>query len=687
MKRRILIDFEGLSWYQSRAMTKEKKQRYQSLIDEIRHHDILYYQKDSPEITDYQYDMLYGELVELEQQHPEWITSDSPTQRVAGKPLDKFEKREHRIPMLSLQNSYSTEDIVSFDERLRKFIGTNETIEYFCEPKFDGLAIELVYEKGHLTYALTRGDGTTGEVVTSNVRTIRSIPLKLNTNTDDVLEIRGEILIFKDEFLSLNQQQQENGELPFANPRNAAAGTIRQLDPRIAAQRPLKFFAYSLGTHSLTKQKTQQSVSEFFIEQGLPTTLAKAFGLSKVCNGPDEVIAYYEMINKKRPDLGFDIDGIVVKANKLELQNKLGFIARSPRWANAVKFKPDQATTTIKDIAIQVGRTGALTPVAIMEPVEVGGVTISNATLHNQDEIDRKDVRIGDKVVVQRAGDVIPEVVEVIVEKGQKRSCAFVIPENCPACNTKAQRPEGEAVLRCNNPVCPAREKETLKHFVSRKAMNIEKLGEKVLEALHEKGLVHRFSDLYKLTKEDVLTLERQGDKSSQNIIDSIENSKQVSLARFIFSLGVRFIGEQTAEIIANEFGDIEKVLFAEREQLEAIDGIGPKAALALTEALSDKTFENEIRELLSCGIEFEKPKESSQTLAGKTFVVTGTHAVPRSQIKESITQNGGKISSSVSKKTDFLLAGEAPGSKLKKAQELQIKVISWDDYLSLLKA
>jgi len=452
------------------------KKRHEELKKILAEHDYSYYVIDKPTITDYEYDQLFAELLKIEKSEKDLDLSDSPSQRVGGRVLDSFSKVSHRVPMLSLANSYSPEDIFSFDERVKKFLNTEKDIEYFCELKFDGLSMEIIYENGQLVRALTRGDGSVGEDVTENIKTIKSIPLKLSKGPE-ILEVRGEVLIFKKDFAELNETQQENGQQTFANPRNAAAGSMRQLDSKIAAARPLKFFGYALGIVEGKEFPTQQSIQEYFASHGIPTAIKANPDLVRLCVGPDEVVKYYHHIESIRSSLPFDIDGIVIKVNSLRLQDDLGLVARSPRWATAAKFKPEQATTVIEDIAIQVGRTGALTPVAIMTPVKVGGVTVTNATLHNQDEINRKDVRIGDTVVIQRAGDVIPEVVSVILDKRPKHSQPFLIPERCPICDSQVQKLEGEVVSRCVNPLCIAVVKESLKHFVARRAMrNVEVL-------------------------------------------------------------------------------------------------------------------------------------------------------------------------------------------------------------------
>lgn len=659
------------------------QKRHNELKKLIRHHDDLYHTQDKPEITDYDFDQLFNELLKLEKENPELDISDSPSQRVGGAAIAQFQKVAHRKAMLSLANSYSIEDILEFDKRVKKFLRSDADVEYFAELKLDGLSMELVYENGNLVRALTRGDGVVGEDVTHNIKTIRTIPLKLKTKKPPaLLEVRGEVLIFKKDFIAMNKAYEDLGEDTFANARNAAAGTVRQLDPKIAASRPLKFMAYALGETSGITFTSQRQITETFLEFGLPTLQEE---LTIKTDNPDDLVKYYFNIEKKRPRLEFDIDGIVIKVNSLALQEDLGLVARSPRWATAAKFQPEQAQTTIENIIIQVGRTGALTPVAIMAPAKVGGVTITHATLHNQDEIDRKDVRIGDWVYVQRAGDVIPEVVSVILDRRPKKSEAFKIPDKCPACGKKASREEGEAILRCVNPMCKAILKESIKHFVSRRAMNLEKVGDKLIESFIDNEIIFSFSDLYKIKKQQILDLDRQGEKSADNIIKSIESSRKTTLARFIYSLGIRFVGEQTAKLLADHFTSVEKFLDATKADLETIPEIGPKVSVAILSVFESKDFVKEVRELTKF-VEFEKPKRNTEgPLSGKSFLVTGTLPVKRDEAHEIIESNGGKLLSGVSSKLNFLIVGDDPGSKVDKAQSLEVKIISWDELLKML--
>lgn len=667
------------------------KKRHEELKKIISHHDYQYHVLDQPQISDHEYDMLFAELIKLESASPEKLDlSNSPSQRVGASPLSAFEKAAHRLPMLSLSNSFSDEDIYDFNERVQKGLNTQETIEYLCEPKFDGLSLELVYENGTLTKAITRGDGTIGEDVTQNAKTIRNIPLLLNTdNPPSLLEVRGEVLMLKKDFAVLNEAQQENGLPVFANPRNAAAGSVRQLDSKITANRPLRFFGYALGAFEGITLSSQNEVQEYFSKIGIPTLSGKIKKeLLKICNGPEEITQYFKKVEEIRRELDFDIDGVVIKVNSLALQEDLGMVARSPRWATAAKFKPEQGQTTIEDIIVQVGRTGALTPVAIMAPVKVGGVTITNATLHNQDEIDRKDIRIGDTVIIQRAGDVIPEVVSVVLEKRPKSSLKFTIPNECPVCHEPVQKIEGEVVTRCVNPLCTALITESLKHFVGRRAMNLDKVGDKIIEALVQSKLLKRFSDFYRLTKGDILSLGRQGDKSSENILNSIEQSKKTTLSRLIFALGIRFVGEQTAKSLADHFLTIDAFLAAEPEEILKVPDVGGKVQESITTWLNNEELTNDVREMLNLGVEIEAPKRSTEgALLGKTFLITGTLPVKRDEVKDLIEENGGKILSSVSSKLDYLVAGDDPGSKVEKAQAKNIPILSWDDLLNLIQS
>ncbi|MCC7405145.1 MAG: NAD-dependent DNA ligase LigA [Bdellovibrionales bacterium] len=672
-------------------MTNQRKEaaaRLNVLRQEISAHDHAYYVLDQPQITDYEYDQLFAELIALEQQFPDLVAPDSPSQRVGGTPLEKFEKLEHRTPMLSLQNTYSPEEVRAFAERVSHLLDGPRPVEFFCEPKLDGLALELIYEEGSLRRAITRGDGSVGEDVTSNIKTIKAIPLRLTSpSPPKLLEVRGEVLMFKESFRRLNEWQEENGLPAFANPRNAAAGSVRQLDSKITAQRQLHFFAYAVGVVEGPSLSSQHQLLESFHRWGLPTVTADL-----TCLAPhvDEAIAYYVALEGRRHQLPFEIDGTVIKVNSFEQQRQLGMVARSPRWATAAKFKPEEAQTKIVDIVVQVGRTGALTPVAVMEPVKVGGVTVTHATLHNQDEVERKDVRVGDTVIIHRAGDVIPEVVRVVTEKRPPKAKPFTLPPNCPVCGEPTERAEGEAVSRCTNSLCAAILKGSLRHFVSRRAMNIDKLGEKLVDQLVDAGLVTCFSDLYRLNADSLLSLERQGQKSSANILASIENSRKPTLNRFIYALGIRFVGEQTAKSLALRFGSIESFLNASEEELLSIDDVGPVVAGAIVAALKRKSFVKEVHRLIESGLKVQstsRPRDGAKLpLEGLNIVVTGTLPLGRDEVKDLITSMGGKSASSVSKKTHYVLAGEEAGSKLDKARELGVPVIGWEQFQALLK-
>ncbi len=662
--------------------------KHEELKKLIREHDYNYHVLDKPMISDYAFDQLFQELLELETNNPGLGLMDSPSQRIGSQPLEAFNKVEHRTPMLSLSNSYSPEEILKFDERVKAFLKSEEPLQYYCEPKFDGLALELVYEEGLLVRALTRGDGNVGEDVTLNVKTIRTIPLVLNMKTAPKLfEVRGEALMFKEDFKELNESQEELGLQIFANPRNAAAGTIRQLDSAITASRPLKFFAYAIGVTDDLNFKSQMDLGEFFLKAGLPVVEKfKNQKLRMICNGPTEVIEFYHSIEKIRESLPFEIDGVVVKVNSLRLQDDLGLVARSPRWATAAKYKPAEARTVIESIDVQVGRTGTLTPVAVMKPVKVGGVTITNATLHNQEEIDRKDVRVGDAVIVHRAGDVIPEVVSVILSERPKNSTPFKLPNHCPVCGEKAVRFEEEVALRCVNSTCPAILKESLKHFVSRRAMNIDKVGDRLIETLVDQKLVKCFSDLYKLKSDQLLALDRQGEKSVQNVLSSIKKSQQTQLSRFIHALGIRFVGEQTAKLLAAHYGTMDEFLGSTEEELLKVPEVGPKVAKAILDWIRNPKNKKEVNELLISGVKIiTVSKKQDGPFNGKSFLITGTLPVKRDEAQDWIEKNGGKILSSVSSKLDFLVVGDDPGSKLIKAQSLGLKIISWDELKKMI--
>lgn len=669
-------------------MSDEIKKKIQRLREEIEKHNYYYYVMDNPIISDAEYDRMMKELIELEEKYPEYKTPDSPSQKVGGKPRDEFKKFTHPEPMLSLSNVYSEKEFLDFHNRIKKALGRDD-FGYVVEPKYDGLAVELIYKNGLLVVGSTRGDGTTGEDVTDNIKTIKTLPLNLHrsakekTFIPEELIVRGEVIIFKEDFKRLNEKRLEEGEPLFANPRNAAAGSLKQLDPKVTASRPLRIFIYSIVNPS-PAIKTQFDFLRYAKDLGLPVS-----DYVKFARDLDEVIKFYNEMIGKRHSLKFDIDGIVIKVNEFEYQNALGSIAKSPRWAVAFKFPPVQETTIVEDIIVQVGRTGALTPVAILRPVKVGGVTVSRATLHNQDEINRLDIRIGDAVLVQRAGDVIPEIVKVIIERRPEGTKKFVLPDKCPVCKSKVVRDEGEAVIRCPNEECPARVVERIKHFVSRNAMNIEGLGDKIIERLVlDKGLIKDISDIYRLKIDDLINLEGFGEKSAKKLIDAINRSKKTTLKRFIFAIGIRHIGENMAGIIADYFGNIEMLMKADEETLQKIPQIGEETAKEIIRFFQNKKNVELVKKLIDLGIEFEKVnKVEGDSLNGLTFVITGTLSnFTRDGVKEFIIRNGGKVLSSVSKKLDYLVVGADPGSKLVKAQELGIKIISEEDLIKMVK-
>ena len=659
----------------------------EELRGKIRYHNHRYYVLDDPEISDAQYDRLFQRLLELESHHPELVTPDSPTQRVGAKPLETFSEVKHSIPMLSLENGFQDQDIIDFDVRIKRFLGNDLSIDYTVEPKMDGLAVELVYEKGSLTVASTRGDGFVGENVTANIRTILSIPLALTESADgrpipDLLEVRGEVYMEEDAFETLNRDRIERGLPAFANPRNAAAGSLRQLDPRITAKRPLNMFCYGIGVMRGPEFNTQYELMIALQQWGLRVNKPHI----RVCRTINEVIDYCHQLEEIRVQFPFEIDGTVIKVNQLDLQSRLGQKSRSPRWSLAYKFKPIQENTKITKIEVQVGRTGALTPVAHLEPIKIGGVLVKRATLHNEEEIKKKDIRELDAVVVQRAGDVIPEIVKVIESKRTGHEKQFVMPTHCPECGTKVVRKDGEVILRCPNLNCPAQFKESLRHFVSKGALNIDGLGEKLVTQLIETGLVKDSADLYELQYNDVLTLDKVADKSARNLILAIENSKRTSLAKFIYALGIRHVGEHIAGILADHFGTLKRLGDATEDELTAIDGIGPQIAESIVSYFYDETNKRNIQRLMSAGIHLEAGALSTETpFAGKTFAITGSlRSMKRSEAKELLVSKGGRLASSVSGSTDYLIVGESPGSKLKRARDLNVDILDEDEFLKL---
>jgi len=659
-----------------------------NLRDKIRYHNRRYYLLDDPEIPDAEYDRLFQRLLELEQKYPELVTPDSPTQRVGAEPKKAFAEVRHRQPMLSLENCFGLQDLRDFETRAMRLLGNNIIIDYTVEPKIDGLAVELVYEKGSLTVASTRGDGYVGEDVTQNIKTILDVPITLTQKrggnpVPDLLEVRGEVYMENEAFLALNRDRKKNGLVPFANPRNAAAGSLRQLDPRVTAKRPLNMFSYGIGEISTSLPATYFELMVCLQEWGLRVNRAHI----RICQSIDETMQYCQYLEEKRSEFPYEIDGAVIKVNRMDLQARLGEKARSPRWAIAYKFAPVQEITKITKIDVQVGRTGALTPVAHLEPVEIGGVLVKRATLHNQEEITRKDIRELDTVIVQRAGDVIPEVVKVVKSKRTGREKKFVIPDRCPVCNTPVEKREGEVVIRCPNTKCPAQVRESLKHFVSKGAMDIDGLGDKVITKMIEKGLIQEEADIYALTLEDLKTLDKIEEKSANNIIMAIENSKQTTLAKFIYALGIRHVGEHVARIIADHFGTLERLQNSSLEEIMSVKGIGEETAKSIVAYFENESNLRNVRRLLESGIRFEGTSlPPSSSIAGKTFVFTGSLAsMRRSEAQDIILKRGGKVGSQISPNTDYLVMGKSPGSKLDKAKSMGISVLTEDDFLQLL--
>jgi DNA ligase (NAD+) len=659
--------------------------RIPDLRNIIEYHNKRYYQQDAPEISDIEYDRLMRELQELEHQYPDDDLASSPTQRVGAAPLAKFASVAHPSAMLSLANAFSPEEIIDFDNRIKR-LAKVEYMAYVAEPKLDGLAVNLIYENGLFIRGATRGDGVTGEDVTQNLKTISALPLKMRQDSGKAIpsfiEVRGEVYMESQPFQKLNRRRIEEGEEPFANPRNAAAGSLRQLDPKITARRPLNIFIYGIGEAQGVNFSTHQEVLQKLKSWGFPVN-----NLIEEANSINDCIKYFDNIGTKRNNLPYEIDGIVLKVNDLKLQETLGSVSRNPRWALACKFPAAQATTTIKNIEVQVGRMGTLTPVAIMEPVNVGGVMVSRATLHNEDEIIKKDIRIGDTVVIQRAGDVIPEVVKVIAAKRTGAEKEFKMPTKCPECDSEIVRMEGEVAHRCVNMSCPAQLKEHIRHFASRGALDIEGLGEKVSAQLFDAGLIQDPSDLYFLTKDQLLALDRHGEKSAQNLIDSIENSKNPPLDKFIFALGIRNVGERTAKLLATRFGSMENLIDARIEDLTSINEIGPEIAQSIVQFFHEPKNKAVMAKFSKAGVEPQKKVASANMLLqGKSFVLTGTlESMARNDAKSIIENLGGSVHSSVTKKTTYVVAGNEPGSKLDKANSLGITVLNEKEFLRLI--
>ena len=666
-------------------MEKEKiSENIEKLRNELEYHNYRYYVLDDPVVTDQEYDHLLRELARLEAENPEFADPNSPTQRVGAEPLDVFRTVPHTVPMLSLQNAMTEEEVRDFHKRVIKALATAD-VEYVMEVKIDGLAVELVYIDGLFSLGSTRGDGYIGEDITQNLRTIRSIPIRLRSEDIPIparLEVRGEVYMGKKEFLALNAQREITGEPLFANPRNAAAGSIRQLDPRITAQRKLNVFCYAMGRVTGVEFSTHMDFLQHLQKWGF-----RVNPLVKLCRSIDEVIAQYRQVRSMRENMPYEIDGTVIKVNRTDYQSDLGTVSRSPRWAIAYKFEAHEERTTVEDIVVSVGRTGALTPVAFLKPVTVGGVEVSRATLHNEDEIARKDIRVGDCVIVTRAGDVIPEVIRVVDPKRPGRREPFTRPPNCPACGEPVVRPPGEAIRRCVNISCPAQIKGTIEHFASKRAMDIDGLGTKLVEQLVDRGIIRDVSDLYFLKKETLATMERMADKSAQNIIDAIEASKKRPFSRFIFALGIRQVGEHISGLLAERFSSIEELMSADTDTLIAIPEIGPEAANSITAFFGDPGNHGTIERILSAGVELEYEQKGGEQLGGLTFVFTGTlSSMSRDQAKVVVEQLGAKTASSVSKKVDYVVAGEEAGSKLDKARQLGIKVLTEGEFLDMIE-
>jgi len=677
------------------APPPEVIKRAEELRREIEYHNYQYYVLDSPIISDAEYDKLMRELQELEERYPSLVTPDSPTQRVGAPPQEFFRTHEHLQPMLSLANAFGEDELRAFDQRIKRMLGlaADASVEYVSELKIDGLAVSLTYRDGVFTTGATRGDGYRGEDVTANLRTIKSIPLNIDHSAPArgappvpaLMEVRGEVFLLHDEFRRINEERALRGEPTFANPRNAAAGSVRQLDPNVTARRHLDIFCYGIGYI-----ENGGFATHYEVLRALGAWKFKTNPNIRLCANIDEVLDFCNEWQTRRETLNYDIDGVVVKVNSLELQERLGYVARSPRWAIAYKYPAREAVTVIRDIFVSVGRTGALTPVAVMDPVEVGGVTVSRATLHNEDEIRRKDVRIGDTVVIQRAGEVIPEVVRVIKEKRDGDEIEFRMPDRCPVCGAEVERPEGEAVARCIGIACPQQLRERIKHFTSRLAMNIEGVGPALIDQLVERGLVRDPADLYFLTKEQLLGLERMGEKSAQNVLDAIERSKDTTLSRLVYALGIRHVGERTAQVLAEHFGSLERLASASAEELATVPDVGPVVAASIEKFFRQEETKTVLEKLKRAGIRVQEARprvvEEEAVLAGKTFVFTGElKSMTRDEAEELVARLGGRATSSVSRNTDFVVAGEKPGSKLERARELGVTVLSEAEFLRMV--
>ena len=670
----------------SEKIPEDKKKEIERLVKDLNYHCYRYYVLDSPVISDEEYDRLYFRLKELEEKY-HYILPDSPTQRIGAPPLGKFQKVRHAEPMLSLDNAFSYDEVKEFDERVKRFLRSEDDIEYTVEPKYDGLAIELTYRDGFLFRASTRGDGYEGEDVTQNIRTIKSVPLKMeDAEPPKEIDIRGEVYMDIDEFEKLNKEREENGESAFANPRNAAAGSVRQLDSSITVARKLHLACYGIG---FVKGKVFRNQSEFI--KWLEKTRFPVPSVVKISRGIQNVINVIEEIGEKRRSFPFETDGAVIKVNDFNLQRALGVKTREPRWAVAYKFPAHQGTTRIKEIIPSVGRTGVITPIAMLDPVRIGGVTVSRSTLHNWDEMKRKDIKVGDTVVVERAGEVIPHIVMVIKEKRTGKEKSFPIPDSCPACGSRVVREEGEVAVRCIGLNCPAQVQERIRHFASRGAMDIEGLGEKNIEVLYLKRLISHFVDIYKLKKEDLLNLPRFAEKSAQNLIDAIETSKKTTLSRFLYALGILHVGEYAAKLLAKNFERLEDLYHVSPERITGIKQMGEKIASSVSAFFNDEKNVKTLETLKAYGLKISNPdlesgKKGKKPLEGLTFVITGTLPKPRKEIEDLIASQGGHASSAVSASTDYLLLGADPGSKFQKAESLGVKTVSYDELLRLIE-
>ena len=666
-------------------MSDSDRQTLKQLRKDIQRHDHLYYVKDEPEISDREYDRLMQRLKDLEAKHPEWITPDSPTQRVGGQPAEGFDPVVHKVPMLSLDNTYNLDELKEFHNRVVKNLGTEEGLEYVVELKIDGLGVSLFYEDGKFVRGATRGTGKTGEDITANLKTIRSIPLTLPMQKAGYrsMEVRGEVYMNRKGFDALNRQREEAGEAPFANPRNAAAGSLRLLDSRITASRPLNIWVYALGHF-----EGPAFTSHFEMLKKMEKLGFRTNPNTRLCQSFDDILKMIDEWQEKQSTLDYHVDGLVIKVNALAMQNKLGSTNKHPRWAAAFKYEAEEAETVVEDIRVQIGRTGSITPVAELTPVLVSGSTVSRATLHNEDEIARLDVRVGDKVIIIKAGEIIPKVVRVLDKERKGRQPKFKMPKTCPECDSKIERPEGEAVWRCVNTACPAQLKERLLHFASRNAMDIDHLGTAIVDQLVDTGKVKSFYELYDLQLEDLSTLERMAEKSAQNLIDAIAKSRQAGLSRLVYALGIRHAGQRVAQVLAQTYGTINALAKASYEDLEAIDEIGPRIAESIREFFGEKHNKKELCKLKQHGLVMtEGKKTGGGNLSGKQFVLTGAlESMTRDQAKKKIIEAGGRVTSSVSAKTDYVVAGTDPGSKLTQAKKLSVPVLSEKEFQKMIK-